>query len=182
MRRIVLSSSILVCLLLATTLTLAQSGGDFEINGFSFGNGETSSGGDFSTTGGPAMLSGVPLTGGDFGLSSGFWQCRDETAVAPQDVTIAPDNNGTDVVLTWSGAIVYAVWQGSEPYFVPDDGQSGTAELAEGLAAGNFSIEDALTTANNSFLVVMGQNECEALSHETSNRVGVFKFGITPGS
>ncbi|MEM7111272.1 MAG: hypothetical protein AAF614_02480 [Chloroflexota bacterium] len=179
MRRLVISGSLILCLLFVTTLTLAQSGGNFEMNGHAFGGSE-SSGGSFSTMGGPSQAGGNEATGGDFVVNSGFWQCREETAVAPQDVAIAPDNN--DVVLTWSGSIDYAVWQGSEPYFVPHDGQSGTTELTEGIPAGNFSVTDALTASENQFLVVMGQNECETLSHETSNRVGVFKFGITPGS
>ena len=178
MRRLVLGGSLLICLLFATTLTLAQSGGGFEMNGYAFGGSE-SSGGSFSTLGGPSQVSGG-ISGGAFGVNSGFWQCREETAVAPQDVTIAPDND--DVVLTWSGATEYAVWQGADPYFVPHDGQTGTAELTGGIPAGSFSVTDALTASNNHFLVVMGQNDCEALSHETSNRVGVFKFGITPGS
>ena len=131
--------------------------------------------------GGPSQIGGG-MAGGDFAVNSGFWQCREETAVAPQDVTIAPDNNETDVVITWSGSTNYAVWQGADPYFVPHDDQTNTAELTEGIPAGSFSVADALIASNNQFLVVMGQNGCEALSHETSNRVGVFKFGITPGS
>ena len=180
MRRFVISGSILIGLLLATTLTLAQSGGGFAINGFSFGAGLPSSGGDFTLSGGPSSMSGASPTGGDFSVSSGFWQCRDENAIAPQDVTITRTNQ-TDAALSWSLAGVYAVWQSNDPYFEPNE--SGSSELLNDVTAVPVNANGFLGSPNTaSYLVVMGLNDCNVLSSETSNRVGVFNFGITPGS
>ena len=117
----VLAVALALILLLAVSVTLAQSGGDYDLSWSTVnGGGATwSTGGDF-TLGGTIGQNdaGVEHTGGDYALRGGFWHkvCRP----AAMDVTIICDVN--QVKLSWTHDAAnrsYTIHHSTSPYQMP---------------------------------------------------------------
>lgn len=179
MKKLALSACFL--LLLLATLVSAQSGGNFTVTNYVLGGGGVSSGGGFTLPGTLGQHDAQAVAGGDFSVQGGFWQCRGETAVAPNDVTLTP-TTGSDAELNWTASGDYAVWQGTAPYLLPHDGQPGTTQLGTTNSV-PFPVSNIIgNPATNYYFIVMGQNDCDTLSSDLSNRTGAFDFGITPGN
>jgi hypothetical protein len=59
--------------LLSTGWAIAQAPSDFNLDWFTVSCGDSSSGGDYTLTGGIGAAEAVPAAGGDFGMVAGFW-------------------------------------------------------------------------------------------------------------
>ena len=115
-------------------------------------------------------------------MTGNFWDPFDALAVAPDDVAIAL--TGTTSLLTWThktGDLSYQIRRSDAPYFAPDAiGTLLTAVDAPGVKT--MSYEDAtLSTDATAYYLIRGVNRPGEVS-DASNRVGVFRFSLTPGS
>lgn len=144
------------------------------------GGGWESRGGDFARPGTVGQPYGQTMRGGEFSLESGFWPiyCTPGGVAATPALTIA--RAADDVVLGWPAESANSagteIWRDSaDPYFQPAYPPLETAYLPETAYA------DAGAIPGTAYYVATGNNKCSGRS-APSNRVGVFAFGLVPGS
>jgi hypothetical protein len=104
------------------------------------------------------------------------------TPYAPAGLAIHTAGS-TDVALGWSDDdnTGYHVWQGTTPFFTPEDGQAGTQHLAI-TAEPSYIVHNATGDPGvNHYYFVQGANHCGHASEASSNRVGEFDYGLVPG-
>lgn len=122
---------------------------------------------------------GTASGGGDVALSAGYWAACSAAAAVMPVVTVA--RNGNDVLLTWDANPAnaqYQVWVTTNPYFDPDH-PGGVTPIV--TADTTYIDTGAAASLENHFYVVRGLNACGAAS-ASSDRVGEFTFGLTPGN
>ncbi len=167
-----------VLLLVATAVTVAQSGGGFDLSWSTIdGGSRTSSGGGFVLNGTIGQAdAGGPISGGSFALNGGFWQpsCAVPQAVANESIQPASGS----VQLSWaSGAATFNIYRAAnDPYFTPETAyatSSGSPWLdPDGAVMSNIN-------ANYSYLI-RANNDCgESVN---SQRLGEFDFALVAGS
>ncbi len=115
-------------------------------------------------------------------MTGNFWDPFDAPPVAPDDVRIS--QAGTTLTLGWThqtGNLHYQVWRAPDPYFDPD--ASGT--LLDTLPApgdAQMNYDDVTLPADaTAYYVIRGVNRPGDASGD-SNRVGAFRFPLTPGA
>ena len=158
-----------VALLLAraSTLTLAQTSGNFDLSWSSLQSGEQSSGGAFMLNSSIGQAIAGESSGGDFSVNSGFQQCHTEIPDGPE-IT----HNSIDVAITWHGtANVYRAT--NNPYFDP-------VTAAGSHLSDIWKDVGAISSGENYTYLIRELNGCGESANST--RVGTFHFGLTPGS
>lgn len=175
MKKLALIGLILLLMATAVTITVAQTGGGFDLSWSTIdGGGGSSSGGDFALSGTIGQPDAGELSGGAYVLTGGFWQaCVVPTAVA--NTTIQP--SGGSVQLSWtSGAPDFNIYRAAnDPYFVPGAlyATSGSPWTdPDGAVLGNVGL-------NYSYLI-RASNSCGESAD--SQRLGEFDFALVSGN
>lgn len=166
----------LFLLLLPVAVSLAQSGGDYDLSWNTVDNGGgLATGGDFSLTGSIAQPDASnPLTGGSFALRGGFLLCATRSAVA--DVSISDAGTG-NAELSWTGAGTFDVWKSSAPYF--QAGDPGSEQDGDEVTS-PYTVSGVVgDPASNYYFLVLAENGCGV--SPPSNRTGEFDFALIPG-
>ena len=159
-------------MIIAAGALAASSSGTFAIDWYS-----VDSGGGFSS-GGPYSLgasAGQPdagqMSGGDFTLNGGFWQCITDAVTAS-----GIDRSGSDINLSWTAAVTTAAIyrHASNPYFTPSGAYASgaTSVWTDSGAAGN--------PATNYTYLIRADGDCGESAN--SKRMGEFDFSLEPGS
>ena len=169
----------LLILLLATTLTAAQSGGGYDLNWSTIdGGGHTWSDGGSYTLGGSMGQpdAGVPHTGGEYSLQDGFWHpvCR------PLAMTVTISCTGDQVTLDWipDPAIkAYSVHRATSPYQEVDPMHAEATVLTPPWT--DSDLNTCSDTANNYYYVV--RSVCVG-AHVDAGERAEFDFAIVPGT
>ncbi len=111
------------------------------------------------------------------------------TPRVPQAPTVSIARSGSDLSLSWppvtldegGGSVTvssYQVWSSTQPYFRPWD---GGVTFVGSLASSPFAA-GPVPPAGQSVYFVMRSVADSGLISRTSNRVGAFSFGLTPGT
>jgi len=115
-------------------------------------------------------------------MTRNFWDPFDAPAVAPDDVSIS--QAGSTLTLGWThqtGNLRYQVWRDPAPYFDPDV-SGALLDTLPALGDAQMSYDDATLPADaTAYYVIRGVNRPGDVSDD-SNRAGVFRFSITPGT
>ena len=115
-----------------------------------------------------------------YAIDEYFGAC--DTAVAPTGVEIDRVSDTADIEMTWpDNGDGYEIWQGANPYFLPEEGHPGTQNL-DTIESPPFLVKDVFgDSVMNYFFLVRGVNDCGNPSLDVSNRVGEFDFMlVTP--
>ena len=104
--------------------------------------------------------------------------------LAAPAVSAAKVSNGIE--LTWlqvgSNVTGYEVYRSASPYFAPGAGNKLGSASASGAGNPASYTDETLTDPLAAyFYIVRGVGDGDAVS-PASNRVGVFRFGLTPGA
>jgi hypothetical protein len=171
-RRLMIPLLVLIFMASLAWLAYAQAGDGFEIPWSSVdGGGGISTDGNFTLGAAIGQPDAGQMSGGDYELQGGFWQCLTDAVTA---TGIA--SGGTDVQLSWSAAAAGAnVYRGADdPYFVPGSPYASgvTSTWTDSGAAGD--------PGTNYTYVIRADGDCGESGN--SVRLGEFDFPLLPGS
>ena len=169
-KKSIFSLLIVLILLAISSLTIAQTGGSFDLSWSTIdGGGGSSTGGNFTLNGTIGQADGAALTGGNFAVNGGFWQCLTASVAFPNIVPY-----GSGIELNWTGSSSNIYRAVNDPYFTPATPYaSGVSPTwMDGGTLGNAS--------NNYTYLIRATGDCGESGN--SQRLAEFDFDIVPGS